>query len=272
MVVSKQPTETNLREESVPGVSRDPSGVHGRLDQQSHGTDLYVFAGEMLAGTGHLSTTVLSPPVRVVVGSGSAAVLTISPTAYRPGRVTAPPTVDLAPARNHSTQSARSTYQDALHWIYRATGLSKERIGSLIGVTRQTIANWENGSAMSDKGRRRLLLVREILKRAQQQYPTADGLTAWLDTPRGASGVTPAELFQRGDFRQARLLAVTSPSPGMQAVGSWSTHVAPPMLDRGAEHLMEALPSDQDEGDCSQDDDDEVFAARMLVDQDDSVS
>ena len=140
---------------------------------------------------------------------------------------------------------------NAIRWIKAATGLSQERIGRLIGVTRQTINRWENGEPITDANRRRLFEVRDVLERAARRYNTADKLVEWLDTPRGAGGHTPAELLEAEEIDRARLFAVSTPSPGLAPVPEWVHRPIPEAFRAGAEHRQEAVPPS---------DDDELFA------------
>jgi transcriptional regulator with XRE-family HTH domain len=135
----------------------------------------------------------------------------------------------------------------AIQWIKAATGFSQERIGLLIGVTRQTINRWEHGEPITDANRRRLFAVREVLERATLLYPTSVELAAWLDTPRGAEGCTPAELFEAEEINKARLFAISTPSPGLVRPPAWVRQPIPEAFRAGAEHRQEALPPPQDD-------------------------
>src|SRR5216683_3749168 len=110
---------------------------------------------------------------------------------------------------------------DAIRWIETTTGFSQERIGKMIGVTRQTISGWKRGLPINDPNRRRLLAVRGVLERASLRHPTPNELAAWLDTPRGADGRTPAQLLEANEIDRARLHAVSSPSPRLRQAPSW---------------------------------------------------
>jgi transcriptional regulator with XRE-family HTH domain len=137
---------------------------------------------------------------------------------------------------------------NAIRWIKAATGLSQERIGRLIGVTRQTINRWENGEPITDANRRRLFEVRDVLERAARRYDTLDKLVEWLDRPRGAGGRTPAELLEAEEIDRARLFAVSTPSPGLAPVPEWVHRPVPEAFRTGAEHRQEAVPADDDDG------------------------
>lgn len=51
--------------------------------------------------------------------------------------------------------------------------------------------------------------VLEILGRSVMTRGV-EGLAAWLISPRGSDGITPAEHLSAGDYNRARLLAVTT--------------------------------------------------------------
>lgn len=136
---------------------------------------------------------------------------------------------------------------NAIRWIKAATGLSQERIGRLIGVTRQTINRWENGEPITDANRRRLFAVREVLERAAQRHETPGKLAEWLDTPRGIDRRTPAELFEAEEIDRARYLAVSMPSPDLVPPPLWVRQPIPEAFRKGAEHRQEALPPSNDD-------------------------
>ncbi len=85
-----------------------------------------------------------------------------------------------------------------------------------------------------------------MLKRASLRYSTPNELATWLDTPRGADGRTPAQLLEANEINRARLLAVTSPSPGLRQVPSWVNQPVPEAFRAGAERRQEALPPETD--------------------------
>ena len=138
-------------------------------------------------------------------------------------------------AAKGSATDISSPHLNAFQWIKAATGLSQERIGRLIGVTRQTINRWENGEPITDANRRRLFAVCNVLERATLRYPTPAELVAWLDTPRGADGRTPAELLEMNEIDRARYLA------------AWVRRPVPEAFRAGAEHRQEALPPPRDD-------------------------
>jgi len=135
---------------------------------------------------------------------------------------------------------------DAIHWIKEATDLSQERIGQLVNVSRQTIINWENGYPITDTHQQRLFAVREVLERAARQHQSQTELKAWLDTPRGADGHTPAQLLKANEINRARLLAVTSPSSSLIRPPAWVKRSIPEKFLAGAERHQEVLPPEAD--------------------------
>lgn len=147
---------------------------------------------------------------------------------------------------SEQTSAELPPHLDALRWIENATDLSQERIGRLVGVTRQTINNWQNGEAIKDPNRRRILAVRDVLERAAHRHPTREQLTAWLDTPRGADGRTPAELLVANEINRARLLAVSSPSQRLKRPPAWTNRPVPNAFRTRAEQRQEAWSPESD--------------------------
>lgn len=137
---------------------------------------------------------------------------------------------------------------DAIHWIERMTGLNQDRIGRLIGVSRQAINGWKRGRRIADDNRQRIFAVRDVLKRALTNHPTKELLTAWLDTPRGADGRTPAQLIEANEINRARLLAISSPSPRLARAPSWVNRPVPDAFRARAERRQEAWSPDIDNG------------------------
>jgi transcriptional regulator with XRE-family HTH domain len=135
---------------------------------------------------------------------------------------------------------------EAIQWIKSATGLSQKRFGQLIGVTRQTIDEWKKGTPISGPNRQRLFAVREVLERAASRHKTKELLVAWLDTPAGANGRTPAQLLAENEINRARLLAVSSPSPRLVPPPAWVNQPVPQKFQKGAERRQEALPPHPD--------------------------
>lgn len=135
---------------------------------------------------------------------------------------------------------------EIIRWIRTKTGLSQDRIARLVGVSRQTLYNWEKGEPILDHNRQRLLQIKDVLERASSQHPTPYSLVTWLDTPRGAEGYTPAELLERNEIGKARLLAISSPSPRLKRPQSWIRRSVPEAFKSGEEHYDEALPPEYD--------------------------
>lgn len=136
---------------------------------------------------------------------------------------------------------------EAIEWMKANTCLKQERIGDLLGVSRQTMNRWENGEQIKDANRQRIYAVRDVLERAARQHSTPELLTAWLDTPRGADARTPAELLAKNEINRARLLAVSSPSPRLVRAPAWVKQHIPEAFHAGAEHRQEAIPPNVDD-------------------------
>lgn len=140
----------------------------------------------------------------------------------------------------------RSPHIEAIEWIKTATGFSQERIGLLIGVTRQAINDWKRGYSIADHNRQRLFAVLDVLKRASLRHPTSTELAAWLDMPCEVDGRTPAQLLENNEINRARLFAISSPSPGLRPVPAWVNQPIPEAFRVGAERHQKALPPDTD--------------------------
>jgi DNA-binding XRE family transcriptional regulator len=153
----------------------------------------------------------------------------------------------LAARKQDSASNSNLPHLNAVQWIRAASGLSQERIGRLIGVTRQTINRWENGEPITDTNRRRLFAVRDVLERATLQHSTPAELAAWLDTPDAVDGRTPAELLEMGEINKARLFAISAPSPGLTTSPEWVGRSIPEAFLAGAEHRQEALRLEKDD-------------------------
>ncbi len=153
----------------------------------------------------------------------------------------------LSARKQGSATDTSSPHLNAIQWIKTATGLSQERIGRLIGVTRQTINRWEHGEPITDTNRQRLFAVHGVLQHAVLLHPSPAELVAWLDTPRGADGHTPAELLEMGKIDRARLFAISKPSPHLVRTSIWVNQPIPEAFRAGAEHRQEALPPSQDD-------------------------
>lgn len=155
--------------------------------------------------------------------------------------------IDQFPLRSRLAKSRHLIHLDAIEWIKGVTGLSWERIARLVGVSRQTINRWEHNEPIVDSNRRRILSVRDVLERAAARLFTSEELVAWLDTPRGADGRTPAELLEANEIGRARLLAVSAPSPRLKRAASWTNRPVAEAFRAGAERRQEAVPPDHDD-------------------------
>lgn len=155
---------------------------------------------------------------------------------------------DLLPSPHEKTGDPPTTepHQEAIEWVKAATGLSWDRVGKLIGVTRPAINAWRRGGPIRDDHRQRLFAVRDVLERAAKRNLRPSELAAWLDTPRGVDAKTPADLLEAGEVGRARLLAITSPSPKVKAPPKWVQRYAPEAYQESRERVR-ALPPEQDE-------------------------
>jgi hypothetical protein len=143
----------------------------------------------------------------------------------------------------------------AIRWM-REAGLPKARLAALLDVSRPTLDAWESGAVVPhDSNRQRLLIVNDILDRAARRLPDSWTLADWLDVPRGPDGVTPADLLRAAEFGQARLLAMSTPSPGLtrsglraglQVAPRFRHLIEPRQTPRGAEPVDE--PPLEEEG------------------------
>ncbi len=153
----------------------------------------------------------------------------------------------LLPTPPKSTeQTVREPHQEAVEWIKEATGSSWEYIRELLGVSRPTLLAWRQGGPINADHRRRLFATRDVLERAARRNPRPSELAAWLETPRGTAAKTPAELLAAGEIDKARLLAITSSSPGVKAPPGWVRQHMPTAYESSKERV-EALPPDRDE-------------------------
>lgn len=103
----------------------------------------------------------------------------------------------------------------AIQWIKEMTNLPQHRIAALFGVSRQTLSSWLRKGPIADTKYRRVLAVHDVLRRASLRHSGRNQLRAWLDTPQGVDGHTPAELLGMGEVERARLLARLNPSPSL---------------------------------------------------------
>jgi hypothetical protein len=143
-------------------------------------------------------------------------------------------------------QSTKEPHQEAVEWIKEATALSWDRVGKLLGVTRQAINAWRLGGPIRNDHRQRLFEVREVLERAAKRNPRPSDLAAWLDTPRGADARSPADLLEAREIGRARLLAATTPSPKVKAPPMQVQRDALEAYQESRERLR-PLPPERDE-------------------------
>lgn len=164
-------------------------------------------------------------PVLKLLSTVVGVTLFLQPAPTTPPALPSPTEQEAAPTSAPTTQAPASAHaapeQEALDWIKATTGLSWARIANLLGVTRQTIHDWRRGIAPFDRHAQRLYTVRELLERAADRHTDARRLRAWLDTPRGADGRTPAQFIESQQFDRARLLALSTPLPGVARFPAW---------------------------------------------------
>lgn len=153
-------------------------------------------------------------------------------------------------------QAVEQPHQEAVGWIKSATGLSWERVGRLVGVSRQAVNAWRRGGPIADDHRRKLLAVRDVLERAAKRNPRPGELAAWLDTPRGADARTPADLLEADEVGKARLLALASPSSEVKTPPEWARQSAREAYLNSRERVR-ALPPERDERLLDEDSEDE---------------
>ena len=112
------------------------------------------------------------------------------------------------------------------------------------------------GTPISGPNRQRLFAVREVLERAASRYKTKELLVAWLDTPAGADGRTPAQLLAENEISRARLLAMSSPSPRLVSPPAWVNRPIPENFRKGANGVTTLPPHPDSELDALVDNED----------------
>lgn len=163
------------------------------------------------------------------------------------------------PARIAPISPQKQSHEEALEWLRSEAGLSKERVSKLLGVSRQSVHSWSAGKDIRSEHRQRLLALREVLQRAIDVQGAGDRLLAWLDTPRGIDGRTPAQLLEVADFNRARLLATTTRSPRLKSPPTWISREIPPSLRTRGDARHSAFPlADEDSIEALSDTDDSV--------------
>lgn len=139
-------------------------------------------------------------------------------------------------------------YVKALAWIKEATTLSDQRIGELLGVSRQTIVKWQKGIKPHWVHKQRLLAIHSVIQQAAIQHKSPDALTAWLDTPRGTRGQTPADMLINRQIDRARRYAVSSSSSKIRRPPAWILDPVPEKYKASIETRQEPSPPfDEDE-------------------------
>ncbi len=110
----------------------------------------------------------------------------------------------------------------AVRWLVNTAGLSASRVGEIVGADRVRVQQWKAGASISAEHLRRLMETRDVLSRAMRRHSDKDALAAWLVTPDAHAGVSPERLLKQGEFDQARLLAVLSPS-NVEPMPEWAS-------------------------------------------------
>jgi transcriptional regulator with XRE-family HTH domain len=148
-------------------------------------------------------------------------------------------------ASSDPAQRPGAEVMESVRWLKQATGLSEERLGILVGVTRPTLDRWEHdGGPIRPANLERLMAVTDIVRRAAARHPD---VVTWLYTPRGADGRTPASLLQAGEYDRARVLAITTPSPGVRSAAAWASRPVAPRFAHIVEPRTEPLRPDPDD-------------------------
>lgn len=201
-------------------------------------------AGSNERGTGDGGTLLQGEPFWIVVPTARALLLD---TAARLGPWISRRAGALLLKQSQARARPVEPHSEAVRWIKAATGLSDARVGRLIGVSRQTLTNWDRGAAIAEENLRRLLAVREVLERAATRSPQPEHLRAWLNTPRGIDGRTPAQLLEANEIDRARLLAMATPSARVARPSSWAGRSVPTAFRAGAERRQEPLRATHDD-------------------------
>lgn len=140
-----------------------------------------------------------------------------------------------------------SCHTETLNWIRGATGLPDESIGKLLGVSRQALNLWDRGRPISEQNLQRLLTVKDILMRAAIRNPEPEQLRAWLYTPHGTYGKTPADHLAAEELDRARYLARVSRSDRVVAPPARTRRPLPEAFRQGAERRQEAVAPETQE-------------------------
>lgn len=155
-------------------------------------------------------------------------------------------------APTNPAAAERETHVSAVRWLEEHVGLSQEAIGTLVGVSRQTVHNWlYKGAAIRDENRQRLLAVREILERVQRRDQGSEALKTWLDTPRGSEAKTPRQLLIANEIGKARALSLSTAVPRSRSAPAWLRDSPPDPWTRRQLHRRERIVREGPESDAS---------------------
>lgn len=192
-------------------------------------------------GTDDGGHRIIPGPVRNIVCLGLVVV-----GIYAGAQVTHVPSIPIVTAI-YEVHNQQPAYSMAIHSVLEITGLSKERVAKLLSITRPTLDSWIRGGQIRDQNRQRIFAIHDVLKRAAVRHRTSDQLVEWLDTPRGISGRTPAQLLEAGEYDRARALAISMPSAGLERTPTWVGRPVAEAFQVEEESFPEAMPSEENQ-------------------------
>lgn len=130
---------------------------------------------------------------------------------------------------------------EALQEIELLSGLPKVQIAEkMLGVSRESLDNWANAKAISVGNESKVRGTLDVLQRAAKVRPSADQVRGWLLTPIGGKALRPLDLIAAGRLDEARLLAVTTASPGLAKPLPWANRSITAEWANGGESPDEA--------------------------------
>ncbi len=122
--------------------------------------------------------------------------------------------------------------------------LSHKSIAELVGVSRQSLHNWQRKQPIASENRRRLMAVLDILNRARKRYSSKSRLYTWLQTPCTEDGKSPWDLILAGEYDRARYYAVASPTSGVRSLPDWATRPVPVKFAGSVRVRRQATPAE----------------------------
>jgi DNA-binding transcriptional regulator YiaG len=135
---------------------------------------------------------------------------------------------------------------ETIRWL-REAGLKVEQLTRVMGVSRQTIYNWEKGARIDSQHLERLMRVREIIERARRHYPMPEDLVSWLVMPWDRDGGSPLDLMAAGDYARARFFAIAAPATRVRPVEALRDRPVAERFRREREMQFRAEPPEDDE-------------------------